>query len=224
MMDPSVVTLLEKHRKYFKEQENGRIVCTLNNHSLPASRQALETFINGKKYAQLKKKADAAAALQKFEPFLLPSRNFPGQLYCALTCQVMQAKLETVKKHMNGKRFAAAKAEFETDNRELMEEPDVSDTASSGQDQDEAEQALDAELAIDVQDDGASLMEGDVLPEAACPGTLPAGDRADDAVNLASEATTKGGHKRKQQHSSTNKLPRTRGKPIKRKVRQSNGT
>ncbi len=32
-----------------------------------------------------------------------------GQLYCALTCQVMQAKLETVKKHMSGKRFAAAK-------------------------------------------------------------------------------------------------------------------
>ncbi len=79
----------------------------------------------------------------------------------------MQAKLETVKKHMSGKRFAAAKgtpslcdtlapsaldarsaglrcyaAEFETDNRELMEEPDVSDTASSGQDQEEVSQAF----------------------------------------------------------------------------------
>lgn len=223
-MDPSVSALLEKHRKYFQEQENGRIVCTLNKHSLPASRQALETFINGRKYAQLKKTADEAAALQKFEPFLLPSRNFPGQLYCALTCQVMQAKLETVKKHMSGKRFAAAKAEFETDNRELMEEPDISDTASSGQDQEEAEQALDAELAIHVQDDGASPMEADILPEAACLGTLPADDRADHTVIVVSEASTKGGHKRKQQHSSTHKLPRARGKPIKRKTRQSNGT
>ena len=61
----------------------------------------------------------------------------------------MQAKLDTVKKHMNGKRFNAAKgksviaadmdtplgkltdtsfghvAEFEKDERELMEEPDL---------------------------------------------------------------------------------------------------
>lgn len=72
------------------------------------------------------------------------------QLYCSLTCQVMHAKLETVKKHMTGKRFNAAKsksyakyqfiftvcntaadtaschiAEFENDERELMEEPDI---------------------------------------------------------------------------------------------------
>jgi len=72
----------------------------------------------------------------------------------------------------------------------------------------QAEQALDAELAIDVLDDGASPMEEDVLPEAACPGTLPADDRADDTVTVISEASTKAGHKRKQQHSSTTKLPR----------------
>lgn len=45
MMDPSVAALLKKHSKYFQEQDNGRIVCTLNGHSLPASRQALETFV-----------------------------------------------------------------------------------------------------------------------------------------------------------------------------------
>ena len=72
----------------------------------------------------------------------------------------------------------------------------------------QAEQALDAELDIDVQDDGVSLMEEDVLPEAACPSTLPADDRADATVTVVSEAPPKGGHKRKQQHSSTNKLPR----------------
>ncbi len=72
----------------------------------------------------------------------------------------------------------------------------------------QAEQALDAELAINVQDDGASPMAEDIMPEAACLGTLPADDRADDTVIVVSEASTKGGHKRKQQHSSTNKLPR----------------
>jgi len=72
----------------------------------------------------------------------------------------------------------------------------------------QAEQAIDAELAIDVQDDGASPMEEDVLPEAACPEILSTDDQADDTVTVVSEASTKGGHKRKQQHSSTNKLPR----------------
>ena len=45
MMDPHVVALLSKHKSYLQEEGSGRIVCTLNNHSLPASRQALETFI-----------------------------------------------------------------------------------------------------------------------------------------------------------------------------------
>ncbi|KAL3141692.1 hypothetical protein ABBQ32_004379 [Trebouxia sp. C0010 RCD-2024] len=45
MMDPSVTELLGKHKGYFEAQDNGRLVCTLNKHSLPPSRQALETFV-----------------------------------------------------------------------------------------------------------------------------------------------------------------------------------
>ncbi len=72
----------------------------------------------------------------------------------------------------------------------------------------QAEQALVAELATDVQDDGASPMEQDVLPEAACPEILSTDAQANDTVTVVSETSTKAGHKRKQQHSSTNKLPR----------------
>lgn len=191
-MDPSVTTLLKKHSDYFQEQDNGRIVCTLNNHSLPASRQALETFVK-------------------------------GQLYCSLTCQVMQAKLDTVKKHMSGKRFTAAKAEFEEDKRELMEEPDVDDSANS----EEADQDADVELSHNVQDDSASPMEEDTLPDAACPVISPnqvqlSPDHTDAA--LAAEAVSKAGRKRKQQDSSTHQLPRSRGKSNKRKAKQLNGT
>ena len=45
MMDPSVTELLHKHKDYFEVQDNGRLVCMLNKHSLPPSRQALETFV-----------------------------------------------------------------------------------------------------------------------------------------------------------------------------------
>ena len=45
MMDPSVTELLHKHKDYFEVRDNGRLVCMLNEHSLPPSRQALETFV-----------------------------------------------------------------------------------------------------------------------------------------------------------------------------------
>ena len=45
MMDPGVTELLVKHKGYFEVEANGRLVCTLNQHSLPPSRQALETFV-----------------------------------------------------------------------------------------------------------------------------------------------------------------------------------
>lgn len=44
-MDPGVTELLQNHKGYFEVQDNGRLVCTLNKHSLPASHQALETFV-----------------------------------------------------------------------------------------------------------------------------------------------------------------------------------
>lgn len=45
MMDPGVTELLQKHKGFFEVQDNGRLVCTLNEHSLPPSRHALETFV-----------------------------------------------------------------------------------------------------------------------------------------------------------------------------------
>lgn len=210
MMDPAVTELLDQHKEYFEVQGNGRLVCILNQHSLPASRQALDTFVNGKKYGQLRKKAEEAKSLSRFEPFLVASKNFPGQLYCSLTCQVMQAKLDTVKKHMSGKRFNAAKAGFEKDERELMEEPDIETSA---------------------ENEDASPMEEDEQAAAASSISLP--DIVDvvamsDDTRLVAPATAdkpdvKVGQKRKQQDSSTNQLPRNRGKPGKRKAAGSAG-
>ena len=45
MMDPGVIELLHKHKGFFDVQDSGRLVCTLNKHSLPPSRQALEAFV-----------------------------------------------------------------------------------------------------------------------------------------------------------------------------------
>ena len=43
-MDPNVADLLRKHAKYL-ELQGSRVVCSLNDHSLPATVQAIETFV-----------------------------------------------------------------------------------------------------------------------------------------------------------------------------------
>ena len=45
----------------------------------------------------------------RYEPFLVPSINFPDKLFCALTNQLITRNLEAVKTHMKGKRFQKAK-------------------------------------------------------------------------------------------------------------------
>ncbi len=48
-------------------------------------------------------------ALPKYDPFLVPSINFPDKLFCALTNQLITRSLEAVKQHMKGRRFQKAK-------------------------------------------------------------------------------------------------------------------
>lgn len=43
-MDPKVAVLLRSHADYL-EQRGNRVVCSLNDHSLPATVQAIETFV-----------------------------------------------------------------------------------------------------------------------------------------------------------------------------------
>ena len=49
--------------------------------------------------------------LSKYEPFLVPSRNFPRMLYCALTDDLINRNLKEVKQHIKGKKFLKAKGE-----------------------------------------------------------------------------------------------------------------
>lgn len=44
MMDPKVVNLLRTHAD-FLELKGSRVVCSLNDHSLPATVQAIQTFV-----------------------------------------------------------------------------------------------------------------------------------------------------------------------------------
>lgn len=66
---------------------------------------------SGKKYAKLVKAAKLDAGLSKYEPFIVRSKNLEGMLFCALTGELLNARLEEVKQHLKGKKFGRAKGE-----------------------------------------------------------------------------------------------------------------
>lgn len=66
---------------------------------------------SGKKYAKLLKAAELEAGLDRYEPFITRSRNLPGMLFCALTGELLNARLHEVKQHMKGKKFGRARGE-----------------------------------------------------------------------------------------------------------------
>ncbi|KIZ02584.1 Surfeit locus protein 2 [Monoraphidium neglectum] len=121
-MDPELAALVEQHKEHFAF-ENGKVKCLLNGHSFPARLDLVEAFTRGSKYAKLLQRHEAEQGLSKYEPFIVPSNNFPEMLYCALTGQLIAKTLEAVKLHMKGKKFQRAKERFTADEIELRPEP-----------------------------------------------------------------------------------------------------
>ncbi|PRW57912.1 Surfeit locus 2 [Chlorella sorokiniana] len=109
----------------FSAIAEGKVKCELNGHTFPARIEALQAFLNGKKYAKLVAAADLDTQLARYEPFIVRSKNLPGMLFCALTGELLNARLNEVKHHLKGKKFARAKERFEGDEQELLEEPEL---------------------------------------------------------------------------------------------------
>lgn len=98
--------------------------------------------------------AALATLLSNTDPpnLLVPSRNFPGRLFCVLTCHLVNAKPAAVASHLAGKKLAAARKAVAAGELEPMSEPDMPTDeeeeegagpgpASSGGEEEEAEEA-----------------------------------------------------------------------------------
>lgn len=44
-LDPQLQQLLEQHKAYFSVQDNGKILCTINGHTLPPRHEEVSKFI-----------------------------------------------------------------------------------------------------------------------------------------------------------------------------------
>eukprot|EP00879_Flechtneria_rotunda_P002263 GHRR01002454.1.p1 GENE.GHRR01002454.1~~GHRR01002454.1.p1 ORF type:complete len:298 (+),score=104.82 GHRR01002454.1:153-1046(+) len=122
-LDAKLQELLSSHKGLFTVQENGKIKCEINGHTLPPRCDVVSTFLQGPKFQKLLKRYRAEDILKKYEPFIVPSMNFPLMLYCALTGQLIDKSVEAVKQHMQGKKFMRAKERFTNDQIDLKQEP-----------------------------------------------------------------------------------------------------
>jgi len=105
----ALVSLVEREAPFLAfTADEKKIVCTLNNHELPARVDAVEAFVNGKKYQRLKARKVTEDWADKYKPFLVPSVNFPNMMFCALTNHVIQKKHAVVEGHLKGRKFKVA--------------------------------------------------------------------------------------------------------------------
>ena len=61
-----------------------------------------------------------STGLTKYEPFIVRSKNLPGMLFCALTGELLGARLEEIKHHLKGRKWARAKGEHGGQHRRVV--------------------------------------------------------------------------------------------------------
>ncbi|CAF0898381.1 unnamed protein product [Adineta steineri] len=90
--------------------DKDRIRCNWTQHEMAARVDAIERYINGKKYQQLLKKKLDTDYLNKFKEFLEPStkRNHETQFFCKLTWRYLNKEPHHIMRHLEGKRFKRA--------------------------------------------------------------------------------------------------------------------
>ncbi|KAM6985121.1 surfeit locus protein 2 [Aplochiton taeniatus] len=100
---------LENH-PFLQLADSKKIKCTLNGHEFPCNLAEVENFTKGKKYQKLS--ATAEFSYSQYEPHVVPSTKKPNQLFCKLTLKHLNRLPHHVLRHVNGKRFKKALAQY----------------------------------------------------------------------------------------------------------------
>jgi hypothetical protein len=84
-----------------------RVRCSLTNHEMVPTKQAIETHLKSKKF--LKAKEWYCYDYSKYEPYIVAHRRKPKCLYCNVTNTVLNRIPAEVERHFNGKKFQRLK-------------------------------------------------------------------------------------------------------------------
>ncbi|XP_061590124.1 surfeit locus protein 2 [Cololabis saira] len=108
---PEEIRVFLINHPLFQLTGDKKIKCTLNGHELPCDLGELQSYTGGKKYQKLKAAAEFNFSL--YEPHLVPSTKQPNRLFCKLSLRHLNREPHQVLKHVSGKRFKKALAEYE---------------------------------------------------------------------------------------------------------------
>ncbi|XP_056313168.1 surfeit locus protein 2 [Danio aesculapii] len=103
-------SFLEK-QSCFELTESKKIKCLLNGHEFPCSLSELQLFISGKKYKKLSAKEEFNYS--QYEPHITNSTKQPNHLFCKLTLRHINREPKEVLRHVSGKRYQKALAQYE---------------------------------------------------------------------------------------------------------------
>jgi len=91
--------------------DNGRVKCTLTKHEMPCKEKVVLQHISAKKYKRLSKLAVKPFNFDDYSQWLMPCKEKikKYQLECKLTQRYVNNAPDHILRHVNGKRFKAAK-------------------------------------------------------------------------------------------------------------------
>jgi hypothetical protein len=111
---PSLADLLDKQKEFIElRPSDNRIICKLTGYEMPARADVVHGYLSGAKFRKTREwyKFDYS----EFLPLVIPDSKDSKLLYCKVTKESLPKIPEKVRQHVNGKRYARLRKEYEVE-------------------------------------------------------------------------------------------------------------
>ncbi|XP_076455042.1 surfeit locus protein 2-like [Babylonia areolata] len=100
--------LLKEYPALRVDDKKGKVCCCLTGHEMPLRKEAVHSFVTGKKF--LKAQSQREYDFEQYKPHLVPNtkKGMKNTLFCTLTLRCVTKRPEDVERHVNGKRYQRA--------------------------------------------------------------------------------------------------------------------
>eukprot|EP00795_Rhopilema_esculentum_P010533 gene10533-19261_t len=83
-----------------------KVVCSITGHELPCNLNALECYVNSKKYKQFTKNGTCdLSKVEEFKEYLIPSKKGQNKLFCLITKKEINNIPSHIENHVTGRKF-----------------------------------------------------------------------------------------------------------------------
>ena len=205
---PGVFTILDGNKK---------LICNLTKHEIANTREALTSYIEGKKFKRIYGKLKAPEKYLekvdvKYKEFFVPSRRSKSRVFCKLTKKEMNDVPYELEQHIAGYRFKKAyfffkegKLELKNEGENELDEKEENEEIDSGEE--------DGEVPLFMEDSG-SEEEGDIVMMEEEENNASEDEEVDDEDEIVEEAV-------KRKNNSNNNNNKNKGKSMKEKEKNN---